>query len=367
MPKSKVIDQAPSEANGFTDSEPVTSGFHQTTEGESQSGEGEAPDTAEGSGGKNEGTGGAHHGERPDVIEDVRTPRASAWNYLWIVFGLLGGIAGYVTVKDRDRARAKGVLIAGAMVSVAAILGSLAINAIWFSAVSQNLSSLDDGPTPYSYSTTSTYLSPTPSPSGTNVTSFAPVNTWTWTGTGTGGYSAAAKFDVGAPMKSTTHPYLIFADGEEFAAGDGCDVDPAQDAVVPFLLTVTNTTTGFATAVDMGLGMNADVDTFYGGSGSGSAVCKEGGIAPSWDELEPSSSGVQRGFVVLKDYYSPLAPNGDPEVLNEVRVTVPATCGTFGGYTKPMQLSPPGVAGSGTFAYGGQLSNSFYLSGVQAS
>jgi hypothetical protein len=43
---------------------------------------------------------------------------ASGWNYLWLLLGLVGGIAGNLMVRDTDPAMAKRLLIGGVIVTV---------------------------------------------------------------------------------------------------------------------------------------------------------------------------------------------------------------------------------------------------------
>lgn len=63
-----------------------------------------------------------------------RRDTASRWNYLWIVLGLLGGLAGNAFVKDRDPQLGRRLLIGGAIATVmgpilalAALLASTAL------------------------------------------------------------------------------------------------------------------------------------------------------------------------------------------------------------------------------------------------
>lgn len=285
--------------------------------------------------------------------------RASAWNYLWLFLGVAGGLAGFFIIKDRDPKRAKGVLIGGGVVSGVAILLSVVYYILLAAVFAKGVSSMST----YSPTPRSTYYGSTPTPTptgGTDVDSFTVVRSWQWAYTQTGGYSESVDFTVGDPIAVSSAPYLTYSSGATMSAGEECAVNTARDAVVPFRLTTTNKTQGFEVTTSSAASANTSVETYYNNSG---ATCKSSGSDFGGHSTSPAAtneSSSTRGFIILSDYYSPNLPNGDPSVLNAVKISVGSS--TIDSST--WSLTAAGVSGPGSTNGGYGTVDAFYLSGV---
>lgn len=298
--------------------------------------------------------------------------KGSPANYLWAVLGIIGGLIGYATLQAKDPKLGKRVLIAGACVTGVGLLlvvVQLVFLGSLFKSVTDDMgaSAYDSSPTYDSYDSYSTPTpTPTPTPSGIDASTFTATNTWNWTSTQDGGYTETVTFEVGAPLKLSTSPYYYnnYDTGAvTLEAGDYCSVDSVRDAVVPYRLTVANSTTGFDAQVGANLTMTLDVESLYSDGGE----CQSAGDAfgvQSVEALSPGEDIVNRGFIILSDYYTPAAPTGDPAVISEELVTVNSSTDDN---SRVWALAKPGVSGPGvrTASYG--IPNQFYLSGVVAS
>lgn len=284
--------------------------------------------------------------------------RASAWNYLWLLLGIAGGLAGFFIIRERDPKRAKGVLIAGAVVSGIAILLSVIYYVLILAVFAKGVSSLSTySPTPYSTYYGST---PTPTPTGRDVDSFTGVRNWTWGYTQTGGYSESVDFTVGDPVALSAAPYMTYSGGETMSAGEACTVNTARDAAIPFRMTTTNTTQGFEVTTSEAASANTSVEVYYNNTG---ATCKSSGSDFGGRSTNPNAtneSASTRGFIILSDYYSPNFPAGDPSVLNAVKISVSNS--TVDGST--WSLSGSGVSGPGSTNGGYGTVDAFYICGI---
>lgn len=137
--------------------------------------------------------------------------------------------------------------------------------------------------------------------------------------TAVGGYAVAGAISVGAPVHST----LGLRNGDD-TAGSACDIDQQTDALVPFTVRLTNSTSRFNTnmAVTVGLdqqsddALSIDAEMHY----TAGSVCSDQrssntiGLAT----LQPAVSGsavVANGFIVVHGFYTPDSPNGNQSTL----------------------------------------------------
>ena len=61
------------------------------------------------------------------LTENSRSAGASAWNYLWLLVGLVGGIVGNLLVRDEDPAMAKRLLLGGLAVTLVCFIPLFAV------------------------------------------------------------------------------------------------------------------------------------------------------------------------------------------------------------------------------------------------
>jgi surface antigen len=118
---------------------------------------------------------------------------------------------------------------------------------------------------------------------------------------------------------------------------DSCPIDPQTDAVIPYHVAETNTTSGFSVIMSFsgtfGL-FNTVVTNEHTSDGAGT-ICQQGqdgvgaiGSFGLYGTLNPGESFAQDGFFIVHNYFSPDAPNGDISVLNGPYFTVVNEFGT---------------------------------------
>jgi hypothetical protein len=148
---------------------------------------------------------------------------------------------------------------------------------------------------------------------------------------GNGGYTETVTLDVG----SVQHYKPNLRNGS-LVAGSACTIDPQKDAVLPMLLTATDTTPGALHQVPS-VTLNLDSDT-----GSGPAAKKnpgyyqldaeEGFSSPECETSHSGGSGWQtsmsvqgtqnspttalHAFLVIHNYYTPTQPEGNPRYFD---------------------------------------------------
>jgi hypothetical protein len=166
-------------------------------------------------------------------------------------------------------------------------------------------------------------------------------HTAAWTLTTNDGYTSTVTVQQGDLARAA--PGVVTGDD---ALGSGCPaVSAATDAVIPFSLTITSTTAGFAfkpSAALVALWPNVDVAAnsnarlfieFHHTSGSGCATVYPIGTdnkpgAPSLQPNEPLTSGqsvIMHGWLIVTKYYSPANPNGTPVSVRDAVLTVDGT------------------------------------------
>lgn len=175
---------------------------------------------------------------------------------------------------------------------------------------------------------------------------------WTTTYSATGGYLVAVRLAVGAPQKLV--PGLT---NGQLTAGSGCsDINADTDAVVPAELTLTNQSGSFTTyaaysvSYDYGYS-NAEAEIYYTDTG---ATCKDsGGFGGEFNGgLAPGGTGHADIFFVVRNYFTPNNPSGDPAALAAARIVFSDASSEQMQFTVGT-TSGPGVDGSGTFSLAG--------------
>lgn len=261
--------------------------------------------------------------------------------YLLGLLGVVGGLIGYLVLKDRDRATGTRVLITGAVVSLAWIVLGFAIPAIFFAGVGKSIvegaeESYSSGGGTYEYDTPS----PTPSASGTYI-SF-PSSAWTWSATAPSGYTMSLTLAVERPYQVSESPYVSYSTGD-LMGGETCLLDSETDALVPFDLGSTNTTPQFSATTGVLFTWNADMEVLF----TSGAQCRDAN--ESTESYRVNSSGEEsstKGFLIVEDYYSPAFPQGDPSKLMSLELTI-STTATVGETSSETTwtMAPPGISG----------------------
>lgn len=310
------------------------------------------------------------------VTADARVPNAapSPAFYLLILAGVIGGVVGYFMLEGRDKQMAKRILVAGASLTGVFLLFAFA-QALYFSRVMQSFGDAlttdtggssaaataapSEGAGSGSSGETGNDSTPAP-PFGVNVTDFEPVRTWTFTASQDGGYKQTGTLTVGEALPVSRSAYFadIFGDAA-LIASSACSMDADRDAVIPYRLKLANTTNGFDAQVAARMTSTAPLETTY----ADGPTCAEDGLVgwTSAEILSPGDAAAQEGFIVLENYFTPNAPEGDPAVLGAVRMSLAPSDDAAG---RSWLTDPPGVSGPGIVVTGEGFNTDFYLSGV---
>lgn len=177
-------------------------------------------------------------------------------------------------------------------------------------------------------STTSDSTPPVPQPSATSPPPFQPVLIFHAGANQSDGTSEAYTLGLGT-KSDVSHPLTYSGfDGLQSA----CQTDPQRDVQIPFQLRVTNTTKRFATSPspllgigDPSSGATTTVEMAY--TQSGGAQCttsndggesESGSLLLQFNDLASGASGLVDGIIIVRNYYSPQEPNGDPTTLNRI-------------------------------------------------
>ena len=176
----------------------------------------------------------------------------------------------------------------------------------------------------------STFLTPTTLVTTSTIGVGRFVRSWNFTATATSGYSESVELQVGNPVQYQSG----LANGQD-VAGSACTLDQT-DALIPFEMTLTNTTTGFDTFVTASFsgigstslpgfpGAELDVEAAYSGGSQcfNSANGDSSFSTNSSVTLSPNGNSVLFGFFVVTNFYSPNFPNGDTSMLDGTVLSV---------------------------------------------
>jgi hypothetical protein len=203
--------------------------------------------------------------------------------------------------------------------------------------------------------------------------SFNAAKTWTWDTKNTDSYTGHYELAIEAPVGADSVPVLVGFSQRSDISGACSDFNVQTDALLPIQLTLTNTTGGFSREVAAFFSLAEytereireevpygpkDVEVVSGYSQG--AECKEiqrhesTNDQSSWAvscQLQPNASCTTYGYLVLKNYYSPSAPQGNSSALSAVNLDVSTTTSTseetFTHATGPgvgLPPSDPGLA-----------------------
>lgn len=176
---------------------------------------------------------------------------------------------------------------------------------------------------------------------------FEPARVYRREDRGRDGSTTSVRLDVGSLGRINELP----ADFADLPAG--CNADPQRDAAMPMRMTLKNTTKGFAVTPTAGIALQHVPATSDKGEPYTSIVsrfsdgpsCKDtpgiGAVSQgvTFDELAPGASNDHDFVVLLRNYYTPEAPDGDPSLLAEGRVGI-------GGNGSSGPLKGPNVDGT---------------------
>lgn len=297
-------------------------------------------------------------------------PPPSKAHYFLVLLGIVGGLIGYILVRDRDSPMAKRILGIGAVVTVLSVGLSVLLDVVVFNAVNSLGNSLTLPTTPTTATTLPLQTTTTTLPANA-VQAGATTKTWTFTAKSSNGYSESGSIAVGTPQRYKTN----LANGS-YLASTSCSITAQTDGVTPFVITVTNTTKNFSTKGVATFSVTVpyeDTDATaptvnfeanWTGTGSGecdsSSTDRLGLISTT--ALAPNDDTELYGFFIIANYYSPAHPHGDTALLTRVEISLASELSSGTGdivYTTE-SLSGPGVAQTST---GEDGYRTFYLSG----
>ena len=265
----------------------------------------------------------------PSTTNPAPHPRPGKAHYWWALLGAVGGIIGFVQLKDRDRSMAWKVLSAGvavALVITAAVttfaVTGLGVLSAGSSAPGASVVDPANGPLPEPAELTPDTPAPTIQIDGMRgLFSFAARAVYTVDYATGNGYTARATWGVGQVFRPTDLTFDPAVDPTQV-----CALDPQADAVIPYALEVVNTTANFEQQVRAGLYSpdSSDGEISIMRALDSGPLCNMWGDAvdesnayfdalsvESPDALPPDGWISLRGYIVLPDYFSPTAPQGD--------------------------------------------------------
>ena len=283
--------------------------------------------------------------------------------YLLILAGVIGGVIGYFMLEGRDKQMAKRILAAGASLTGVALL-FVFVQAIYLNRALQSFG--DSLTAPTDMASAGVTANPTIPPMGLDVSDFAAEKTWTFTATQDGGYTESASFEIGNVIPLRDSPYFVtpgsFLEQESdtfHTAGATCGADVDRAAVVPFRFRVTNTTNGFDAQVAARVTSANRMEGLF----SGGPVCADDGDLGllSANPIGAGEFVSLRGFLVLDEYFTPSAPEGDPAKLGAVALGLEPT---QDDNDRPWVMAEPGVVGPGVYPNFSGMNGRFRLTGV---
>lgn len=164
-----------------------------------------------------------------------------------------------------------------------------------------------------------------------------------WTFTDSQGFTFESVVDVKSPTGTYSETYGSALEGtrKTYNLGDACRFDPARDIAVPVEVTSTARTAGFDTVISYRIAVSAlgdfmqvrsfSIETYYTGGAScespstnWSGATAQAGVKFT-DPVKTGSSGKGTHVVIIHDWKTPNAPDGDSAALAKLRVTLTST------------------------------------------
>ena len=257
---------------------------------------------------------------------------ASAAHLWWALLGLLGGLIGFFTLRDRDRRRAWQVLGLGAAASVVSVGVAIAVTAAAVTGAGVAASALEtQGPSGYDPLGSPAYAS-TEAPTSAAAPSVSTVSSAGLRGYYHESYPAVYTVTYADANGYTSEIRYGFGAVEHYTAGEdpehdpgSCGIDPQTDGLVPFVVESANTTAGFDQYVRSRLyAGNGLTDLSYATFYSDGPSCEDWSTVSS--SMYSSAKGITMrstnplasttyakvlGYLVIPDFFAPAHPSGD--------------------------------------------------------
>ncbi len=230
------------------------------------------------------------------------------------------------------------VIVLAAIV-IAAIIGIAISTSSSSSPVSASYPAAADVQTAETVSSTSTTAAPLPMDTNVTLNLSAP-----------GGYTGTGTFELGAVQHASSG-----LQNGAITLGSACQVNNETDAVIPFMMSVTNTSPGFSAspgysvslAQPAGGNLSISAEVQYS-EGPQCITFSEGNLGFSaTDPMAPNASTTPSpGFFIVSNYYSPANPNGDHSSLSSASLQFTGS-GRNEQYTVDSATGPGGSQSSG--------------------
>lgn len=284
---------------------------------------------------------------------------------LTAIFGVLSAEVSYYGVHAGMGIGSWGVLIAGVMCLIAGLGmtfpdnssrtagSSLAFTAIIGSVIAAvagivGMTAHINNASPVAYTPPSTdYTEPT-EPSSTEPPS-TPAgslsNVYNFTATQNGGYTFSGTLSIGSPQ----HLVTGLQEGN-LTAGSACSINSENDAVIPAILEVQNTTSNFNAYAAITLAWSSSAISGIEVGFTGSPQCETGSLNVNSNSPAPDGSGFTADmFIVVPQYFTPNFPNGKESLLSGVTIQIEEDSST----SEAFDVVPQTVSGPGSTSNGG--------------
>jgi hypothetical protein len=258
-------------------------------------------------------------------------PRVGGWAVAIVLFGLVGGLIGWFSLKTADRRRADHVLKWGAITSLISVGLWISFALALVAIVAHSASNLSSGYTSEQTTTNSAYVGQTTTTTAISSTPLGSVVAdQAQELSSSDGYSASAAVNVYQAAHADALPALPFSNRSTLAS---CSVNSETDGIIPVSYTVTNTTKSFS--MQLGLQVNPNesdegdlartisADVMFSGNTPSCTSLGDGSTTTMFgvtfnDPIAPQASADGDLFVIVPGYYSPAHPNGNPAMLDAV-------------------------------------------------
>ncbi len=291
--------------------------------------------------------------ESPSVVTAVGAPAGwpnpaastlaapSRAHYWWVLLGAVGGVVGWLLVRERNRSMALRILVMGIVVTAVSLAGSLA-TVFYLNAAAHRISA--------AYPVTSPSVAPSSVPTTTPPSQVGVGSpTWTIDLTSPSGAAATATLQLG-----TVEPFQNGLVNGALTAGTACQFTPNVDGVIPAVLTLTNGPSNSAMVVGVdiqgiGSGSSGQLLTWEA-QYTGGPQCtgqNDGSYdvnVYSTNPLSAGSSSTTDAFIGVLGLYGGTSLNPS-SVLSQEVLTVPSTfqVGGTGGTYSVTDVTGPGV------------------------
>ena len=227
-----------------------------------------------------------------------RTMPVSRASYLWALLGVIGGIIGWATVKDKDPRMARNILFAGIGASVVSVfLFAVLPVMLAFSAMdSDDSTSAEDSPSVVDSDGDSGSGGDTvyEGAGGIDVEGQPTSSEFSWTYVDDIDAQVGVDGMIDEPLHLSDSPYVEWGDGFRTTPGQACGVTDDSVALVPIDMSLTNRSDS-EVQPQLTFSMDVDLEVYYSDTG---ATCHSAGedAEVAWD---PLSAGSSAGVVAV--------------------------------------------------------------------